>query len=161
MQTPFHSGRAGGSYGVGSARSGVDAFLNSRAGARAREEGAAGVTPRKSAVDAARTLALQQQQQQEQQQAWGGGQSATADRRVLESEIDRLKRKLNMVIASAENVLSDASAAQETTKTQYETQLANLDAQINTLFSDNSFLRRKLEAVTKDFDSERRRVKSL
>ena len=66
-----------------------------------------------------------------------------------------------MVIASAENVLSDASAAQETTKTQYETQLANLDAQINTLFSDNSFLRRKLEVVTKDFDSERRRVKSL
>ena len=107
-------------------------------------------------------------QSKQQQQALSSSSSlkgrlgiSSDDSSYLQTEIERLKRKLNSVITSAEEVLGEASTAQDEAKAQYESQLSLLEAQINTLLSDGSFLRRKLEVACNDLERERRRVKVL
>jgi len=53
----------------------------------------------------------------------------------LQQEVDRLKRKLNGVLASAEEVLVDAQHAQEEAKRSFDNKLAMLDEQVNKLSS--------------------------
>ena len=89
-------------------------------------------------------------------QAYPTPQQDESTQRSLQGEIDRLKRKLNSVISSAEDVLQDASLAQSETKLACDSQVAHLDAQINTLVSDNSFLRRRLEQCSKELEETRK-----
>lgn len=112
-----------------------------------------------SGIDSVRQLALQQQQEYQSQPP--SSTYTTFEQKALQSEIERLKRKLNSVISTSEDVLSDVSTAQAETNSHYETQLSQLDAQINTLYADNSFLRRKLEAALRDYETEKKKVRSL